>query len=92
MVGACNKNGIYYAFQQNNLAAGPVWQDQLANGYGTGPNPEGQCDAAAIWDGTNLIEGGGNGTTINGTFTRARCSRSTRPPALRSGRPGCPAP
>ena len=28
MVGAVNKNGIYYAFQRDNLAAGPVWQDQ----------------------------------------------------------------
>lgn len=67
MVGACNKNGIYYAFRQNDLAAGPLWEDQIANGFGTGPNTSGQCDAAAIWDGTRLIEGGGNTTTINGT-------------------------
>jgi outer membrane protein assembly factor BamB len=33
--------------------------------YGTPPNGEGQCDAAALWDGTNLIEGGGSTTTIS---------------------------
>jgi outer membrane protein assembly factor BamB len=25
LVGACNKNGTYYAWRQQNLAAGPVW-------------------------------------------------------------------
>ena len=66
MVGACNKNGIYYAFRQADLHDGPVWQQRIAVAYGTQPNPGGQCDAAAIWDGTNLIEAGGNATTING--------------------------
>jgi outer membrane protein assembly factor BamB len=64
MVGACNKNGIYYAFKQNDLHDGPVWQWRMAAGYNTKPFT-GQCDAAAVWDGTNLIEGGGNSTTIN---------------------------
>ncbi len=30
MVGACNKNGFYYAFRQSSLSAGPVWQAQIA--------------------------------------------------------------
>jgi outer membrane protein assembly factor BamB len=65
MVGACNKNGSYYAFRQDDLHDGPVWQRQIAAPYGTKPNP-GECDAAAIWDGKHLIEGGGNAAIING--------------------------
>jgi polyvinyl alcohol dehydrogenase (cytochrome) len=61
MVGACNKNGIYYALQRNDLAAGPVWQLQVGAGASGGP----QCDAAAIWDGTHLFIGG-NQSTIGG--------------------------
>jgi polyvinyl alcohol dehydrogenase (cytochrome) len=29
LVGAENKNGVYYALDRNNLAAGPVWQYQV---------------------------------------------------------------
>jgi PKD repeat protein len=61
MVGACNKNGVYYAFRQGNLAAGPVWSDAIGAQYTSGP----QCDAAGIWDGTHLYIAG-NQTTING--------------------------
>jgi len=61
MVGACNKNGVYYAWRQGNLAAGPVWSDAIGAPYTTGP----QCDAAGIWDGTHLYIAG-NQTTING--------------------------
>jgi polyvinyl alcohol dehydrogenase (cytochrome) len=59
MVGACNKNGVYYALRLDNLAAGPVWAFQAGNpGMGTGP-----CIAAAIWDGSHLFVAS-NGTTI----------------------------
>ena len=61
MVGACNKNGVYYALQVNDVAAGPVWQLQVGAGASGGP----QCDAAAVWDGTHLFIGG-NQTTIGG--------------------------
>lgn len=60
MVGACNKNGTYYAFKQGDLAGGPAWQQQVV-AHGT------ECDAAAIWNGQDLIEGGGGSTTIDGT-------------------------
>src|SRR5215467_1278396 len=30
MVGAANKNGVYYAFNRANIGAGPVWQAQVA--------------------------------------------------------------
>jgi outer membrane protein assembly factor BamB len=64
MIGVCNKNGIYYGFRQSDLHDGPVWEYRMAGAYGGGFN--GQCDAAAIWDGTHLIAGGGNTTIING--------------------------
>jgi polyvinyl alcohol dehydrogenase (cytochrome) len=60
MVGACNKNGWYYALAQNNLSAGPVWQDQITIPY---PGAGVECDSAAIWDGNNLIETGGAPST-----------------------------
>ncbi len=50
MVGACDKNGTYYAWRQGDLAAGPVWSNLIGRQYTSGP----QCDAAAIWDGTHL--------------------------------------
>lgn len=67
MVGAINKNGLFYAFVRGALGNGPVWQDQIA----TGPSCS-TCDGAgtiapAAWDGTHLYIGGGN-TTINGNF------------------------
>lgn len=64
MVGACNKNGLYYAFKQSDLAAGPVWSTRITEPY---PGGAQECDAGAIWNGADLIEGGGAPTTINGT-------------------------
>jgi outer membrane protein assembly factor BamB len=91
MVGACNKNGIYYAFRQGDLHDGPVWQQRIAVAYGTGANPGGQCDAAAVWDGRNLIQAGGNATTINGV-TYQGSVRSLNPatgtPIWQTGLPG----
>lgn len=90
MVGACNKNGYYYAFSQDDLAAGPVWQTQLADASGTGPE-NGGCDAAAIWDGTNLIEGVGNTTTINGVSYQGAVvslNPATGAPIWQTGLPG----
>jgi hypothetical protein len=65
MVGGCDKNGKYYALNQTNLSAGPVWQYQISHPEGVDPAP-GQCDSAAAYDGSHLYMGG-NGTTINGT-------------------------
>jgi polyvinyl alcohol dehydrogenase (cytochrome) len=45
MVGACNKNGNFYALKQNDLAAGPVWSRKVG----------GTCFAAAVWDGAHLF-------------------------------------
>ncbi len=63
LIGACNKNGTYYALRRNNLAAGPVWQLTVGAPDNIGP---GLCIAAAIWDGSHLFIAS-NGTTINGT-------------------------
>jgi outer membrane protein assembly factor BamB len=59
MVGACNKNGYYYAFAAHDLAAGPVWSIHI------GSYP-GSCIASAVWDSVNgqLIIGG-NATTVD---------------------------
>lgn len=63
LVGACNKNGIFYAFRAAGISAGPVWTLQIGNPSTTGP---GECDAAALFDGTHLYLAS-NGTQINGT-------------------------
>ena len=64
MVGACNKNGTFYALKTDDLSAGPVWQQVVNEPYnGAG----GLCVAGAIWDGTRLIAGAGQATTLNGT-------------------------
>jgi hypothetical protein len=61
LVGAINKNGIFYAWNRDNLAAGPVWQTRIADPAG-GP----LSIVSATWDGTRLYVGGGN-ALINGT-------------------------
>jgi outer membrane protein assembly factor BamB len=62
LVGAVNKDGIFYAFERDNLGAGPVWQTQIAA-------PSGDAGLASIvsaaWDGSTLYVGGGT-TTTNG--------------------------
>jgi polyvinyl alcohol dehydrogenase (cytochrome) len=63
LVGACNKNGVFYALNATSVSAGPVWQLRIGNSFATGP---GQCDAAPDFDGSALYLSG-NGTTIKGT-------------------------
>jgi polyvinyl alcohol dehydrogenase (cytochrome) len=55
MVGTCNKNGVFYAFRQRDLAAGPVWTKRISVAW-----PEGNCLGGAVWDsrsGRLLIQG-----------------------------------
>ena len=47
MAGACNKNGIFYAWKAGNLASGPVWSRQI-----TVTNQDTVCLAAAVFDAT----------------------------------------
>jgi outer membrane protein assembly factor BamB len=65
MVGVANKNGKYYAFDRNSIAAGPVWKVQVANGGGCPQCGNGSISPSA-WDGSNLYIGGGS-TTISGS-------------------------
>jgi hypothetical protein len=65
MVGACNKNGFYYAWKLRALSAGPVWQVNIA----AQSNSTGDCDGGAIWDGSHLYVGGCE-TTISGIAYR----------------------
>ncbi len=64
LVGASNKNGLYYAWDRRDVAAGPVWSVRVAPG---GACP--QCGQAAIspaaFDGHTVFIGGGI-TTIDG--------------------------
>jgi len=65
MVGVANKNGKYYAFNRNNIAAGPVWTDQVASG-GNCPQCGNGSISPSAWDGHNLYIGGGK-TSISGS-------------------------
>jgi hypothetical protein len=61
LVGAINKDGLFFALDRNDLAAGPVWQSTIAD-----PSGSPRSIVSASWDGTRVITGGG-GTIINGT-------------------------
>lgn len=64
LIGVANKNGNYYALDEANIAAGPVWQDSIAI-PGSGPEGGQGSISPSAWDGTNLYVAGGN-TTISG--------------------------
>jgi hypothetical protein len=62
-VGACNKNGKYYALAANPLSA-PIWSDQL----GAAAGALSMCIASGVWNGpTGALYAGANATTIGGT-------------------------
>jgi outer membrane protein assembly factor BamB len=46
MIGACNKNGVFYAFRQDDLEEGPVWAARISADWADGGN----CLGGAIWD------------------------------------------
>jgi outer membrane protein assembly factor BamB len=66
LVGAVNKNGIFYAFQRDALASGPVWSTKIANGGDSPPDGTGDV-ATAAFDGTKLYVGGGASPTCAGS-------------------------
>ena len=66
MLAVTNKNGIVYAFNRNNLAAGPVWQDTFDIG---GPFPSGGDGSISSpsYDGKSIYVAGGK-SIINGIY------------------------
>src|SRR5579871_1010689 len=68
LVGATNKNGIFYAFKTSALSAGPVWQRAIAKG--------GANVAAPVFDGTNLFLAATR-TTIKGVRYEGSVRRVT---------------
>ena len=68
LVGACNKNGIYYVWRRANLAAGPVWQRQVGQSGGTG---NGACITSAAFDGPDsTLYVAANQTMLNGSLVQ----------------------
>jgi outer membrane protein assembly factor BamB len=70
MVGACNKNGYYYALARDDLLAGPVWSLQVGAVSNSTNNDE--CISAAVWNGNDLFIAGPptsiDGTAYNGSL------------------------
>jgi len=66
LVGACNKNGVYYVLRQQDLAAGPVWSRAVGNHAGADAGAD-FCISSAINDTqrSHLIIAA-NSTTIGG--------------------------
>jgi outer membrane protein assembly factor BamB len=58
LVGAGQKDGGYYCFDRNNLAAGPIWVAPIAVGGDVPQVGQGTLSTAAF-DGTTLYIGGG---------------------------------
>jgi len=64
LVGACNKNGRYYALIRQHLSRGPVWSVRVGAAAHTN---QGMCLASAVWDArAGQLYLAGNTTTING--------------------------
>jgi outer membrane protein assembly factor BamB len=60
LMSVANKNGILYTFNRNNLAAGPIWQKQIAIG-GTCPTcGDGTIDSGIFANGVLYYAGGHN--------------------------------
>ncbi len=66
LVGAINKNGIYYAFERDALSSGPIWTDQIAYGGGC-PQCASGDSASSAFDGTTLYVGGDTTNGCEGT-------------------------
>ena len=63
-VGACNKNGNYYALTANPLGSTPQWTDVI----GAAAHSDDSCLASSVWNGkAGALYIGGDPTTIGGT-------------------------
>jgi polyvinyl alcohol dehydrogenase (cytochrome) len=66
LVGAVNKNGIYYAFRRGAIAAGPVWQTSRLSIYPVSV-------ASSAWDGHHLYV-----ASVQTTIAGRSCTASIR--------------
>jgi outer membrane protein assembly factor BamB len=85
LIGACNKNGKFYALNMAKLAKGPVWSFQVSKT----PSGSALCLAAAVWDGSRLFVAG-NQTTIRRVAYKGsvrRLSPATGKPIWETGLP-----
>jgi outer membrane protein assembly factor BamB len=66
LIGACSKEGVFYALRRGDLASGPVWR--LRIGKQSGEVPFDACIDSAIWDSPakQLVIGGNGGATVDG--------------------------
>ena len=64
LVAAINKNGMAYAFNRKNLAAGPIWQQQIAVGGDCPTCGQSSVSSGAFGGGTLFMAG--NEGVING--------------------------
>ena len=58
LVTAFNKNGYVYAFNRTNLAAGPVWQQQIARAGGSPQHGDASVSSPALGGGRLYMAGG----------------------------------
>jgi outer membrane protein assembly factor BamB len=66
-VGACDKNGTYYALAAVPLGSSPRWTDAIGEPAWVTP-AAGACLASSVWDGnTDQLFMAGNATTIGST-------------------------
>ena len=75
MVGACNKDGYFYALRTDTMQL--VWSRKVGTEDDAG---ETACLSGGVWDGTRLFVAG-NTTTIGARPCPARCAAWTRRPA-----------
>ena len=61
LLSLANKNGILYTLNRNDLAAGPIWQHQIAIG-GTNPTGGDGSIASGVFANGTLYYAGGNNT------------------------------
>ncbi len=64
LIAAADKDGFLYAFDRNNLGAGPIWQRQIGAGGQDPQQGQGPVSTGAF-DGTYLYYAGGT-TTVGG--------------------------
>ena len=67
LVSAVNKNGILYTWNRNDLAAGPVWQHQIAVGGECPECGDGSISTGAYANGVIYWAGGNNDSGSHGT-------------------------